>query len=178
MTEAEAEVEAARIQARERQYATYVEWAEKLIERRAEAHRFYVTLNLAIVGAIGFLFSEHFNAAEGAPPADWMAAALAFAGVMVSWNWRSVVASQRRIMAWKFDIVHRLEAQLPSQPYKDEWDVSQTARRKSSAGRFELRLPSLFMAFFALALILTLASAVTLDAAILYDRLRGVLPAS
>lgn len=168
----EAEIEAARIHAREKQYAVYVEWAERLIERRAEAHRFYVTLNLAIVGAIGFLFSEHFDAAT--LPKEWMAVALAFAGLMVSGNWRSVIASQRKIMSWKFDIIHTLEAQLPSQPYKDEWDMSSEARRKAPASRFEQRLPSLFMLFFALTLILALAAAFGFDLDGVADWVRSV----
>jgi hypothetical protein len=168
----EAEIEAARIHAREKQYAIYVEWAERLIERRAEAHRFYVTLNLAIVGAIGFLFSEHFDAA--ALPKEWMAAALAFAGLMVSGNWRSVIASQRKIMSWKFDIIHTLEAQLPSQPYKDEWDTSAAARRKAPGSRFEQRLPSLFMLFFALTMMLAAAAAFGLDLDGVADWVRGV----
>ncbi len=149
LSEAEGEIAAATIHAREKQYAVYVEWAERLIERRAEANRFYVALNLAIVGAIGFLFSDHFGGAT-ASLAPWIAMALAFAGIIVSHNWRSVIRSQRRIMAWKFDIIHKLEETLPLQPYKDEWELSGEDRRRSPAGRFELRLPMMFMLFFLL----------------------------
>lgn len=157
LTEAEGEIEAATIHAREKQYSVYVEWAERLIERRAEANRFYVALDLAIVGAIGYLFSDHFGGGGAAPPAHWIAAALAFAGIIVSHNWRSVIRSQRRIMAWKFDIIHKLEETLPLQPYKDEWEMSGADRRRSPAGRFELRLPAMFMLFFVLVLVIALA---------------------
>lgn len=170
-TDEDARVEAARLEARERQYASYVQHAERLVDRRAEANRFYVTLNLAIVGAMGFLFSDHFTGSQGAPPAGWMAAALGFAGLVVSMNWRSVIASQRRIMAWKFDVVHALEASLPSQPYKDEWALTEAARRTAPASRFEQRLPTLFMLFFVLALMASLAHGLGLDAGALLDRI-------
>jgi hypothetical protein len=65
-------------------------------------------------------------------------------------------------MAWKFDIIHKLEETLPLQPYKDEWEMSGADRRRTPAARFELRLPSMFMLFFVLVLIISLAQSLGL----------------
>ena len=142
-------IEAARIEARERQYEAYVQWAERLVDRRAEANKFYMTLNVAIVGAIGFLYSDRFNGAGPLAQVEWVASAFAFAGLVISFTWRCIIASQRRLLGEKFEVIHRLEEALPFQPYTDEYA---DGNRKAGGGRFELRLPSLFMVFYVVAI--------------------------
>ena len=149
---AQARVEAARVAAQASQYVSYVKGTERLIDRRAEANRFYVALNLAIVGAIGFLFSADFERIGAFVSVEHVAAGFALAGALISYVWRRIIGSQRKIIEAKFEIVHLLEAQLPARPYTDEMDPSKTSRAKVSPGRFELRVPTLF-ALFHLALL-------------------------
>jgi hypothetical protein len=157
MTEAEAEVEAARIQARERQYATYVEWAERLIERRAEANRFYISLNLAIVGAMGFLLTNPGGGVPSPVLAGWAMTAIAVAGIAVSMNWNTVITSQRRVATSKFIIIHELEKEMPATPYSDEWTKFAPHRgAKVSISAAERRLPLMFLVFYLVALIVIL----------------------
>jgi hypothetical protein len=175
MDPGEAAVEAARIEARERQYSTYVHWTERLIERRAEANKFYMTLNFAIVGAIGFLFSESAGRVGGLVPPEWISAAFAFAGLAASFNWRAVIASLRKVTASKFDTFHELERALPAKPYADEWSLTSSNRKKVSVSRFEARLPWMFMAFFALALGVSVARGWGVDVAELLSGVRAQL---
>lgn len=159
----EAELKAAELKARERQYGAYVDHTERLVDRRAEANRFYVALDLAIVGAIGVLFSDRLNVEVGLVPVEWIVAIFAFAGLVVSYNWRCVIASQRKLLRAKFEVIHELEKALPTKPYADEWARSAPGRAKVSIARFEGRLPWLFMTFFVIVLALTIAGALDVD---------------
>ncbi|MGD2134416.1 MAG: hypothetical protein PVI23_16620 [Maricaulaceae bacterium] len=170
-----ARVEAARIEALTGQYNAYVQWAERLVDRRAEANRFYVTLNLAIVGAVGFIYSDRFNGGPLFHDPVWMSFALAFAGLLVSHTWRCVIGSQRKIIGAKFEIIHQLEADLPSKPYTDENDPAKTSRKKVSAGRFELRMPTLFMLFhFILLIVFGAQIALTYGVGVIDEILRAL----
>jgi hypothetical protein len=170
MTSDETAMEAARLEARWVQYKLFSDTAESLLARRAEANRFYLTLNLAVVGAMGFLFSDNFlvtGAPKDAATFTWnptlvvVAAIFAVAGLTISHNWLNVIRSHSDILWLKFVVLHELESELPSQPFKREHAVWKNPPKTSDGvalkprriGRFERRLPMLFMGFYALALI-------------------------
>jgi hypothetical protein len=149
------DVIAARIAARQGQYAAFLQDAQLLLGRRAEVNRFYTTLNLAIVGAAGFLFSDRIEMDAdriASVPLLVIAAVFAVAGLAVSWNWLSVIDSHRAILKLKFDVIHDLEKALPLKPYTDEWAVMKSTPRRR-IGEFERRLPLMFMLFYALGLL-------------------------
>lgn len=156
-------IEAAEIGAQAAQYSTYVDATERLVDRRAEVNRFYIALDLAIVGAIGLLFSDEFNGVARLVSPLVIVAALAFAGLIVTNNWRGIIASQRKILASKFEVIHALESELPSRPYADEWEHVSPGRSKISIARFEARLPWLFIVFFAIVLVFSVLQAAHVD---------------
>jgi hypothetical protein len=134
----------------QRQYDTYVLMAEKLVDRRAEANRFYLTLHSGLIIAIGFLLREVTAGEAGGQYAIFFYA-LPIGGIFLCFVWRGILQSQRKIMKSKFAIIHQLEATLPVQPYKDEDAYTAPkggARRGVSFGRQELRTPWAFAALY------------------------------
>jgi hypothetical protein len=167
------QLQAKTLEARAIQYSAYVEATERLVDRRAEANRFYVAFDLAIVGAIGFLFSDSFDGAVGVAPIEWVVAAFAVAGLAVSFNWLCIIGSQRKLLRFKFEVIHALEKALPFKPYVDEWDLVSPDRKKVAIGTFERRLPIMFMLFFILLVAgstLLWSRPCGLDAACLFER--------
>jgi hypothetical protein len=170
MSSNESENEAARLEARWVQYKLFSDTAETLLARRAEANRFYLTLNLAVVGAMGFLFSDKFlvnGSGSGAvfemtPALMVVCSVFAVAGLAISQNWWNVIRSHSDILALKFVVIHELEFTLPAQPFQREaavWnnppkysDGSQMKPRR--IGQFERRLPVLFSTFYVLVLVI------------------------
>lgn len=127
-----------------RQYQMYVEMAEALVDRRADANKFYLSLNTALVGAAGVAATQPLGL-----DLQWVTISLSLAGILLCVIWRAILVSQRQIMGLKFEVIHEMEAQLPFQPYAREWAISQTDKRgKPSFARFELRTPLVFMALY------------------------------
>ncbi len=133
----------------QQQYNTFVHWTERLVDRRAEANRFYAGINTAIFSAAGFLlFGEKFQAESGH---QILMLGFPVAGLILSSIWWSVIRSQRNILEDKFRVIHVLEAALPQQPYIEEWEGGDHPEgRKRGFGGFEQRVPALFMVFHVL----------------------------
>lgn len=144
-----------------KQYETFVQWTEQLIDRRAEANRFYSGINTAIFGAAGFLLF-------GEKPPDhgnqYLLLAFPFAGLSLSFIWLRVLHSHRAILKRKFEVIHHLEKSLPFQPYTLEYqdvdlgddttvplDAPQSKkekakkRKKPGSSTFERSIPALFL---------------------------------
>ena len=47
----------------------------------------------------------------------------AVAGIVLAIVWRALLAYYRRLNGAKFDVINRLEEQLPVQPYAEEWAI-------------------------------------------------------
>lgn len=146
--------------AAQEQYGIYVEMAEKLVDRRAEVNRLYLTLNTAIVGAIGFLLKPVDSAVSAEGSFSTFLLGLGGTGFLVCFVWRSILKSQRRLIGFKFHVIHQMEDRLPFSPYRDEWRAMTApltkdsengkSNRKISFARFELYLPLVFVALYAL----------------------------
>ena len=135
------EMEAAKLETAAKQYEAYVRYAEALVDRRAEVNRFYLSLNTAIVGALGFLLKDGGGVGVFAA----FLPAIPFVGAFICLIWRSILVSQRKVMKTKFDVIHELEKTLPARPYALEWEIfNQNKKGKPSFAKFELRLPIIF----------------------------------
>ena len=127
-----------------RQYQVYVEMAEALIDRRAEANRFYLTINTALIGAIGFVFQNDRTIGQDSTPTLLTAAAIF--GIMVCYLWARILASHRRLLGAKFKVIHQLEAMLPTEPYLRELERDEEDRiRRVGVSTYESLLPNLLL---------------------------------
>jgi hypothetical protein len=125
------------------QYVTFVQWTEQLVDRRAEANRFFSGINTAMFGATGFLlFGKEFSANGH----EFLLLVFPVAGFFLSTIWLSVLHSHRMILDKKFKAIHEMEKRLPLDPYTKEqkgWFEDAEAKQTGSAG-FERKIPLLF----------------------------------
>ncbi len=123
-------------------YKTYVEMADRISQRRQSANSFYLTLNSAMVGLLGYV--------EIGNPAGyslyWL---VAIAGAIISFLWYRQIRSYKDLNSGKFKVVHELEAYLPVRPYDAEWTAVGKGERPDLYLPFtniEIRVPFVFMA--------------------------------
>jgi hypothetical protein len=106
-------------------YKSAVEMADRVSSRRAGANTFFLTLNTALAAVVGIVSSARKPPPHGSAPSfDAFGLVLtAIAGIVLAIAWRALLAYYRRLNAAKFDVINKLERQLPAQPYADEWAI-------------------------------------------------------
>ncbi|MFD5310565.1 RipA family octameric membrane protein [Streptomyces ardesiacus] len=99
------------------QYKLYVEMTDRMSARRALTNSFFLTINLAALGAVGSLAAKH--------PRDWSAFVTtisALALIAECFVWFYTLRSYRQLSNAKYTVIGVLEEKLPSRPYsKGEW---------------------------------------------------------
>lgn len=111
------------------QYKLYVEMADRVSSRRAQTHRFYISLLsillvlLSIVASIG-RFSEIL---------DIILLAIAILGVILCAVWWVNIRSYRQLNSGKFEVIHEMERELPIAAYDKEWEI---LGRGKQAGKY------------------------------------------
>jgi hypothetical protein len=125
-------------------YKLTVEMADRVSARRAGANAYFISVQGALVAAMGFLSSR-------TPPVqDRYLAAIAGVGIITALTWFLLLRSYRDLNRAKFAVINAIEAQLPIQPFADEWDqlkrdpIPQWRRRYAELGTVERVVPALF----------------------------------
>jgi hypothetical protein len=91
------------------QYKLVAEMADRISARRGLANSFFLSVESALVATVTL--------------ADKRTWPIAVAGIVVSMAWYRLLRSYRILNAAKFKVIHAMEAGLPAQPFKDEWDI-------------------------------------------------------
>lgn len=136
------------------QYKLYVEMADRISARRQTASSFFLSVNTAIVGVVGYL-----NFGATTKPEDsffWM---VAIAGIALSYLWYRIIRSYRDLNSAKFKVVHEIEKKLPLSPYDAEWEAIGRGKRPDLYLPFthiEIGIPWIFLFLHAFVLIRSL----------------------
>jgi len=114
-----------------------VEMADRVSARRALANSFFVSVQSALVAAVGFSSND-----------EWP---LPIAGIVVAVAWWLSLRSYRMLNRAKFEVINRMEERLPAQPYKDEWTALAQAegplhKRYAALSFVEQTVPVAFLA--------------------------------
>jgi hypothetical protein len=101
------------------QYKLYVELADRVGQRRGLANTFFLTLNTAIMTAIGVFWTEQ----PGDVSAVWLTFPLvALLTQCLAWFW--TIRSYRQLSSGKWAVVGALESRLPASPWwRAEWNA-------------------------------------------------------
>lgn len=94
------------------QYKLYVEMADRISQRRATANTYFLSLNSAILGFVGYL------TAKDSQEYMWM---LALGGIALTILWEALITSYSNLNTAKFKVIHKIEKRLPISPYEAEW---------------------------------------------------------
>lgn len=98
------------------QYKLFVETAEKTSSRRMDAHKYFATLNAALLSALGL--TMQFGNYQSRMSARLL---IALAGILTSIVWWALVKSYKNLNSAKFGVIHQIEEKLPLALFAAEW---------------------------------------------------------
>ncbi len=93
-------------------YKLYVEKADAISSRRQSANSFFLAVNTAVLGVIGYVGRSD----------DGTKLAVGIAGVLLCYFWYRLIRSYEQINTGKFEIILEIENELPLSPYDAEWE--------------------------------------------------------
>ena len=117
------------------QWQTCVEMANSVSERRDSVNNLFVTLNLAIIAAISFIW-------------DVQTIALLGSGIVVCTIWLFFINNYRELNKTKFDVINDIEKLLPVKPYTNEWKGLKKGRKYIESTKLERCFPVAFAVFY------------------------------
>lgn len=105
------------------QYKLYVEMADRVSQRRDQSNRFYATLFSALAAVL--VLAARFNLSDDSWGLVFLIAG--FVGSALSLIWFVNIRSYRTLNSAKFQIINRIEKQLPFHGYTEEWELLRPA---------------------------------------------------
>ena len=94
-------------------YKLYVEKADAISSRRQSANSFFLAVNTAVLGVIGYV-----SKSDGGTKL-----AIGIAGVLLCFFWYRLIRSYKQINSVKFNVIGVIEKELPLSPYDAEWEA-------------------------------------------------------
>jgi hypothetical protein len=130
-------------------YELYLNTAEKVSDRRAQANAWMLSVNSAIVALYGYLQADKSAVTAGQKSVwPW---AIPAAGVIVCVAWTALLTSYRKLNRAKFAVIAEIEAELPAAPFTRERELYHRDRRRSLAS-VETLIPACFALLYAVML--------------------------
>lgn len=124
------------------QWQTCVEMANSISTRRDAMNSLFVTFNIAIMAAASYVWNER-------------TALLSATGIALSIVWILFIKYYRALNQAKYDMILKIEENLPFEPFRMEWD--EFKRRNHLEGTIiELVLPIVFLVLNATTALLVL----------------------
>lgn len=117
------------------QWQTCVEMANAVSERRDTMNNLFVTLNLAIVAAISFIW-------------DGKTIVLLISGIAVCVVWILFIRNFRELNKAKFEIITKIEQQLPVSAFSAEWQTIKKSRKYIEGTKLEKAMPIAFCVLY------------------------------
>lgn len=117
------------------QWQTCVEMANAVSERRDAMNNLFVTLNLAIVAAVSFIW-------------DVKTVVLLVSGIIICAVWIYFIRNFRELNRAKFEVINKLEQRLPVPAFSDEWQSLKKSKKYIEGTKLEKFLPFAFFALY------------------------------
>ena len=96
----------------------YVETTNAISDRPQAANSFFLSINTAIVGLVGYVQS---NSSTKTFLLFYLLVSIA--GMLISYTWYRLILSYKQINSGKFRVIHLIEEKLPLSPYDTEWKI-------------------------------------------------------
>lgn len=101
------------------QYKLYVEMADRISARRAQAHRFYISVLSALLAVLSLLINRSMVSIFQ----QVIVLAIALLGLAPCFLWYVTINSYRQLNSGKFKVIHEMEHHLPFTCYDREWEI-------------------------------------------------------
>ena len=129
------------------QYRIYLHIFNSTSDRRNRANEFYLGLNTAIIGILGYLETKDLTNSSSviflfAP----------FVGIAICYCWYQIIISYKQLHRAKFKVIYSVEEKLPISLFRTEWEflgkgLDYTKYRKISS--VEKNIPIIFIVLYA-----------------------------
>ena len=124
------------------QWQTCVEMANSISIRRDSMNNLFVSLNLAILAAVSFIWGTK-------------TIVLLISGIFICIVWFLSVRYYRMVNNAKYEVILDIEKVLPFQPFDKEWCICTNKKRFIEGTKLEVTLPILFcITYFVIIIIL------------------------
>lgn len=121
------------------QYKLFVETEERLVSRRQEENRFFLSVNALVLTVLSFLFKQGLN-----DRAAWVGVVLlGCAGLILCYSWFRIIDSYRVLNEAKFAVIDQFEKKLPARMFGEEWDQAKGRQYQPFTG-IEREVPFVF----------------------------------
>ena len=124
------------------QYKLYVEMADRVSQRREQSNRFYVTLLTAVASLL--ILVARLGVTDGVWPMVFLISGVF--GMALSVVWHGNIQAYRKLDTAKFDVIGKMEEELPVAPYAYEWE--QLRPHYYYISKIEQFVPALFAVLF------------------------------
>lgn len=94
-------------------YKLHVQMADNISARRQSANSFFLAVNTAIIGIVGYV---------GGSSGEWKWF-VSLAGMVLCYSWYRLIRSYKDMNSGKFKVIHEIEKELPLSPYDAEWEA-------------------------------------------------------
>lgn len=127
------------------QWKTCVEMADSVSRRRDVMNNIFMTANLALLAAVS---------------ATWglKSICVLIAGIVLCFIWLGLICNYKQLNKAKFDVIGKLETQLPVKPLTDEWKLLKADIKYSDGTTLEKSLPQLFLVLYSISLLVIIFS--------------------
>lgn len=131
------------------QYKLYVEMADRVSARRQTANSYFLSVNTAILGFVGYVVLKDER------DYLWL---LGIVGIAICIFWYVILTSYKQLNSAKFKVIHAVEKRLPLRLYDAEWELvgrGEDASKYRPMSHIESSVPFLFAALHAFVLLST-----------------------
>ncbi len=117
------------------QWQTCVEMANSVSQRRDSMNNIFITLNLGLITAVSITFTIK-------------SILILFVGILLCILWRMFIRNYKLLNSAKFEVINRLELQLPTRPFNDEWELLQKSKKCKDTTLLENAIPIIFIVLY------------------------------
>lgn len=114
------------------QWQTCVEMANSISQRRDTTNNLFVTLNIALITAISFIW-------------DLKTVFLSIVGVIFCIIWLLLINNFKQLNKEKFAVISDIEKDFAHKPFYDEWKLLQSNKKYRDSTKIERALPVVFI---------------------------------
>jgi hypothetical protein len=139
-------------------YKTYLEMADRISGRRQSANSFFLTINTALIGLVGYV--QMNGGGQSTQNFYWL---VSVAGIVLCYLWYRIVKSYKDLNSGKFKVIHEIEKQLPLSPYDAEWTAvgrGEDPKLYLPFTRIEMIIPWIFLTLHGFVCVYSVGSAI------------------
>jgi hypothetical protein len=125
------------------QWQICVEMANSVSQRRDAMNNIFITLNLAIIAAVSFVWNAK-------------TVFLLIAGIVLCVIWLLFIRNFKLLNEAKFHVINEIEEKLPMKPFGCEWEKLQSNKKYMDGTKLERALPITFIGLYVAAIVVLL----------------------